>query len=84
MLISPIGRDSFGNLLLRETEDLGMRTDGLVKTDNTRTAVCNMLLGKDGQLVTGVADMDITANFGAEEVCARTAKFEMMSDNLFR
>ncbi|KAF9044596.1 indigoidine synthase A-like protein [Hymenopellis radicata] len=74
LLLSPIGDDSFGNLLLKETEALGMRTDGLIKTNGMRTAVCNMLLSNDGHLITGVADMDITAQFSGDAVIEQLEK----------
>ncbi|GLB36103.1 putative indigoidine synthase A-like protein [Lyophyllum shimeji] len=60
MLVSPIGDDAFGRLLVEETAQLGMRVDGFIKSDR-RTAVCNMVLDSDGGLIGGIADMDITA-----------------------
>ncbi|KAF8898797.1 indigoidine synthase A-like protein [Infundibulicybe gibba] len=45
---------------LIETAGLGMRTDGLITTEK-QTAVCNLVLDSDGNLITGIADMDITA-----------------------
>jgi len=59
LLISPIGNDAFGRLLVDETQKLGMRTDGMVQS-NKRTAVCNMILDSKGSLIGGVADMGIT------------------------
>lgn len=60
VLISPIGRDSFGRLLQDETHRIGMRTDGLIQMDNARTAICNLVLDSVGGLTGGVADMDIS------------------------
>ncbi|KAG5647938.1 hypothetical protein DXG03_006972 [Asterophora parasitica] len=60
MLVSPVGDDAFGRLLMEETAQLGMRLDGFIQSDQ-RTAVCNMVLDSAGGLVSGVADMDITA-----------------------
>lgn len=59
MLVSPIGQDEFSPLLTAEQKRLGMRVDGLLKTADSRTAVCNMLLDEGGSLIGGVADMDI-------------------------
>jgi len=67
MLLSPTGADAFGRLLRDETRRLGMRTDGLILTDQ-RSAVCNMLLDADGNLTCGVADMDITRTLDSTTV----------------
>ncbi|KIY64223.1 hypothetical protein CYLTODRAFT_425424 [Cylindrobasidium torrendii FP15055 ss-10] len=69
LLVSPVGQDSFGSLLRKETEHLGMRADGLIVSE-MRTAVCNMLLSQEGDLITGVADMDITTKLDAVEAKA--------------
>ena len=57
ILVSSVGDDSLGRLLLEETRMMGMRTDGIVTT-HQRSAVCNMVLDGSGNLVGGVADMD--------------------------
>ena len=68
LLISPVGLDPFGKLLMSETEVIGMRTDGILRSSSDqRTAVCNMMLD-NGELMSGVADMGITEMFGSEEV----------------
>lgn len=67
LLISPIGEDPFGRLLVDEMKSIGMRTDGLTMSDS-RTAVCNMILDESGTLIRGVADMGITADFDAGQV----------------
>jgi pseudouridine-5'-phosphate glycosidase/pseudouridine kinase len=56
LLIAAIGNDYFGRLLTNETTGIGMRIDGLVKSDK-RTPVCNMILDSSGSLIGGVADM---------------------------
>jgi pseudouridine-5'-phosphate glycosidase/pseudouridine kinase len=78
MLISPLGRDLFGSLLKEGIAALGMRTDGLSYppasssflngASSSRTAVCNMVLDSRGDLVGGIADMDIIASMRFEEV----------------
>lgn len=69
LLVSPIGNDLFGRLMVDGTRHLGMRTDGLVKCD-ARTAVCNMILDSNGSLVGGVADMGITETFSGDKVAS--------------
>jgi pseudouridine-5'-phosphate glycosidase/pseudouridine kinase len=59
LLLSPVGSDLFGRLLIDEIRKLGMRTDGMVQSTKT-TAVCNMILDNQGSLIGGVADMGIT------------------------
>lgn len=68
LLVAPVGEDVLGKLLLDETQTLGMRTDGFLKSSK-RTAVCNMVLDDVGNLVRGVADMDITQSTTDEQVC---------------
>jgi pseudouridylate synthase / pseudouridine kinase len=63
VLVSPIGNDLFGRLLVEETERLGMRSDGLQLIQPKRSAVCNMVLDGKGDLISGVADMDIIQEF---------------------
>jgi pseudouridylate synthase / pseudouridine kinase len=59
MLVSPVGDDAFGRVLLDEMHHIGMRTDGLLQILGARSAVCNMVLDSAGNLAGGVADMDI-------------------------
>lgn len=69
LLISPVGLDPFGGLLISETKAIGMRTDGVLRSSSDqRTAVCNMMLDNKGELMSGIADMGITETFGPEEV----------------
>ncbi|CDR88286.1 uncharacterized protein SPSC_04113 [Sporisorium scitamineum] len=62
-LISPHGNDDFGLLLRTGMEQAGMRTDGLFVPEGegreSRTAVCSLMLDDAGDLISGVADMDI-------------------------
>lgn len=67
LLVAPVGKDNFGQMLLQKIDSLGMRIDGLVHT-NDHTAVCNMLLDSGGELLSGVADMDIVAKLEASSV----------------
>jgi pseudouridine-5'-phosphate glycosidase/pseudouridine kinase len=64
-LVSCVGNDLFGHLLVGEMQRIGMRTDGLV-AGTGRTAVCNLVLDDAGDLVGGVADMDIVRELADE------------------
>jgi pseudouridine-5'-phosphate glycosidase/pseudouridine kinase len=66
-LVSSVGDDAFGRLLLEEMRRIGVRTDG-VMTDDRRSAVCNMVLDSSGNLIGGVADMDIIKSIQPETV----------------
>lgn len=68
LLLSPVGEDEFASMLLNEHGKLGMRVDGFLKDSRSRTAVCNMLLDTTGQLIGGVADMDVTRNVTLDTV----------------
>ncbi|PIL31886.1 hypothetical protein GSI_06590 [Ganoderma sinense ZZ0214-1] len=68
MLVSPIGKDAFGQLLMSESERIGMRTDGFIQVEDARTAVCNMVLDCAGGLTSGVADMDVIRTLNATKV----------------
>ena len=60
LLVSPIGDDSFGRVISDHMNGMRMRTDGLVvRLDGERSAVCNMVLDSGGNLMGGVADMNI-------------------------
>ncbi|EPQ32004.1 uncharacterized protein PFL1_00202 [Pseudozyma flocculosa PF-1] len=64
-LVSPRGDDAFGSLLEGGMKELGMRTDGLfvVRDRDERTAVCSLTLDDQGDLMSGVADMDIGTRY---------------------
>ncbi len=82
VLVSSVGDDSLGRLLLEETQRMGMRTDGIrVMTTHQRSAVCNMILNGSGNLIGGVADMDIVRSIEPEMVrqCIRIQGWETNS-----
>jgi pseudouridine-5'-phosphate glycosidase/pseudouridine kinase len=62
--------DTFGTILQAEMNSSGMRTDGLIPREagSASTAVCNLILGNDGGLIAGVADMDIAETITIDEV----------------
>ena len=70
VLVAPVGNDLFGSVVVGGTRELGMRTDGIVRVDGSRSAVCNMVLDGQGELISGVADMDITQAFDPDLVRA--------------
>ncbi|KAG9222759.1 hypothetical protein CCMSSC00406_0004673 [Pleurotus cornucopiae] len=72
-LISAIGDDSFGRLLLSELDKMGLRTDGLVKCPG-RTSVCNMTFDGKGHLISGVADMEVIAELNEDKIANAIAE----------
>lgn len=62
--------DTFGTILESEMESSRMRIDGLIRREDEKasTAVCNLILGNDGGLIAGIADMDIAESIEPEEV----------------
>ncbi|KAL4402098.1 pseudouridylate synthase [Malassezia pachydermatis] len=54
-LVAPCADDAIGALLRSQMDDKAMRTDGLVSS--SKSAVCNLVLDQEGDLLTGVADM---------------------------
>jgi len=62
--------DTFGSILQTEMDSSGMRTDGLIprQAGSASTAVCNLILGNDGGLIAGIADMDIAETITVDEV----------------
>ena len=68
MLVSLIGDDGFGRVLLDEMRNISMRTDGLTQKSGVRSAVCNMMLDSAGNLIDGIADMDIVRSLDGETV----------------
>jgi pseudouridine-5'-phosphate glycosidase/pseudouridine kinase len=67
LLVSAVGNDQFGHLLVEEMRKVGMRTDGLVQS-NKRTPTCSMVLDSHGSLIGGVADMEATIALNEDEV----------------
>ncbi|TRM60210.1 Indigoidine synthase A like protein-domain-containing protein [Schizophyllum amplum] len=73
LLIAPHGADAFGSLLKDGTRSIGMRVDGLVSSPGA-TAVCSLMLDGTGNLVSGVAAMDITRDFKADTIIEHIQK----------
>ena len=67
--ITSIGKgDSFGHLLMRSFEELGMRTDGVHYSDQHPTAVFWAVMNLHGGLEIGVNDMDWLPNLPLEHI----------------
>ncbi|KAF8482161.1 indigoidine synthase A-like protein [Russula ochroleuca] len=75
VLVSSVGDDPLGRLLLEEMGRIGVRTDG-VMTTRQRSAVCNMVLDSSRNLIGGVADMDITRSMQPEMVISQIIKYD--------
>lgn len=70
-MVAGYGADAFGSVLQTEMAAGGMRVDGLVEIPNARTAVCSLVLEKEGDLVAGVADMEVVEQLGEKLASAR-------------
>lgn len=68
LLVSLVGKDSFGEVARSGLVGRGMRTEGLVVNEEAGTASCGILLDGGGELVGGVADMGIMLRLTAEQV----------------
>lgn len=67
-LVSIVGEDRFGGMLLDHMKKLDMRVDAIKTIKAKRTAVCNLMLDINGDLQTGIADMDIFKSLSGEMV----------------
>jgi pseudouridine-5'-phosphate glycosidase/pseudouridine kinase len=72
-LVSPVGAvdgapDAAGTLIRAEMAAVGMRTDGLIMKAGERSSACTLILGADGDLEAGVADMGIVERLGPDDV----------------
>jgi len=68
LLVAPVGDDAFGSMITDLTESLGMRTDGLMPIHGQRSSVCNLFLDAQGELQSGIADMDLTLAWEADQI----------------
>ncbi|EIW86777.1 indigoidine synthase A-like protein [Coniophora puteana RWD-64-598 SS2] len=68
LLVSPVGDDAFGRQIINDTGASGLYTNGLFVEPDKRSAVCNMILDTTGNLVTGIADMDIVQNQNSDKL----------------
>ena len=64
-LVSVVGRDPLGENLLRHTAAAGVRIEHVARTDRP-TGTYTAVLDADGELIVAIADMDATAELGAE------------------
>ncbi|GAA5925742.1 hypothetical protein JCM10213_008872 [Rhodosporidiobolus nylandii] len=74
LLIAPVGRDLLGDVARTGLRKRGMREDGLIAVQegkDARSATCGILLDEKGELVGGVADMEITRALDGKKVIER-------------
>jgi len=73
MLIAPIACDAPGELIRSDMTSIGLRRDGLIKITGTgsRSASCVMHLDRKGNLMHGIADMDVTLNLDYPQIHVR-------------
>eukprot|EP01112_Ceratiomyxa_fruticulosa_P010361 TRINITY_DN273_c0_g1_i4.p1 TRINITY_DN273_c0_g1~~TRINITY_DN273_c0_g1_i4.p1 ORF type:complete len:683 (+),score=133.54 TRINITY_DN273_c0_g1_i4:588-2636(+) len=57
LLITKLGNDVYGNMLLDYTKSLGLSTEGISFSQSFGTAVFNGLMDEEGELVAAIADM---------------------------
>lgn len=67
VLVAPVGYDAFGQIMVDEMTQIGMRTDGLIRSEK-QSAVCNMILDSKGALIGGIADMSIMQTLSGSSV----------------
>lgn len=68
LLLAPVADDTLGDVARSGLSRRGMRTDGLLAPSEARTATCGILLDEKGELVGGIADMDIAHQLDGAEV----------------
>ncbi|GAA5980604.1 hypothetical protein JCM10908_001705 [Rhodotorula pacifica] len=68
LLLAPVAEDTLGDVARSGLARRGMRTDGLVAPAQGRTATCGILLDEKGELVGGIADMDIAHQLEGAEI----------------
>lgn len=73
LLVAPVGADFLGSVAREGLLGRGMRADGLMKLGEGKgaTPTCGILLDPKGELVGGVADMDVVEGVKGEEVVDR-------------
>ncbi|GAA5849971.1 hypothetical protein JCM8547_000968 [Rhodosporidiobolus lusitaniae] len=76
LLVAPVGQDLLGEVARSGLRKRGMRGDGLIEVEGVegsegRSATCGILMNEEGELLGGVADMDITAALDGKKVVER-------------
>ena len=66
-LISVVGRDPMGDNLLDHTAAAGVRVEHVARTDRP-TGTYTAVIDVDGELIVAIADMEATAELGAEQL----------------
>lgn len=81
LLIAPVGNDLFASAIKSGMHLVGMRTDGLYEHPH-RTTVCAMHLDNEGELRSGVADMEFGADTDVSVACG--SRNQLSDIQLFR
>ncbi len=66
-LLSVIGQDAFGDMLISETKKAGVNTDAIIRTNQTTGSYVAMLDEK-GELITAVSDMGLLSLLTPETI----------------
>lgn len=72
VLVSSVGNDSAGSVLLSNLETLGLATNGIQVSDDVGTAVYSAVLCSAGDLDVAVADMRALDQIVCERLCCDT------------
>jgi len=67
-ILSRVGRDKEGDWVRTRTQELGIHIAGLTRSDNHSTASYTALLDGTGEMVLGLADMEIYDELTPEEI----------------
>lgn len=72
-LLSAVGRDALGDLLLSETEKTGVDVRGVLRSTKASTGTYTAVLDQSGELLIAVADMEVMEEFTPAAVQERRA-----------
>lgn len=73
-LVSVVGNDALGDLVLAETSRAGVDVSGVTRHPDTPTGIYNAILDVDGGLVAGVASMHALLALSPEAIDAHDAR----------
>ena len=65
---SIVGKDFAGNSILNELNVMGLDTKSIHSKSDNQTAAYNAILNKNGEMITAIADMDITEELNETKV----------------
>ncbi|KAI9908470.1 hypothetical protein PsorP6_004479 [Peronosclerospora sorghi] len=85
LLVSSVGNDAAGSVLLENLKMLGMNTSGINRSDKLATAVYSAVLNSNGDLDAAIADMsaiESVTNQNISDSSLSTAKLVIADGNL--